>query len=267
MVTEHPLVLPVASFSGNRWYRLSHPWVVSLWAYQPSDRPFVETLPRAAHPDLAPSPTDSEHCRSTGSYDALNLILWTKIGKQNERVKSKSNCRLFIASRIQFRDCLPVLALIYKHSPLASLEISIRLASAAPVSWPTIVTRLGSPPNAAMFSLVHRSAAIMSSTPRLPGGLVERVFRNPKSVEAEGRKQCCYCCCANFYKEGLGAKLMCGTCRGIINISCDLRRDKIPTSSRILFIHWIKFKGLESSSSVLPLNWSVAVAFPKPYDF
>lgn len=85
----------------------------------------------------------------------------------------------------------------------------MRLASAAPVSWPTIVTRLGSPPNAAIFSLVHRSAVIMSSTPRLPGGLLERVFRKP----AEGQTECRLLVRAmeqgKFYE---GAKLMCGTC-------------------------------------------------------
>lgn len=76
------------------------------------------------------------------------------------------------------------------HSHLPLFEISTRLASAAPVSWPTMVTRVGSPPNAAMLSRVHCSAATMSSSPRLPpepGASEARVFRKPANGSARAR--------------------------------------------------------------------------------
>lgn len=95
-----------------------------------------------------------------------------------------------------------------QYVPLDSLEIRIRLARAAPVSCPTIVTRLGSPPNAAIFSLVHCRAEIMSKTPRFPGGLLERVFRKPKlsmGWEQEGE--------IVVVRKLLEDKLMCGSCR------------------------------------------------------
>ena len=38
-----------------------------------------------------------------------------------------------------------------------------------PADWPASVTRSGSPPNAAMFSRTHSSAATQSRTPRFAG--------------------------------------------------------------------------------------------------
>ncbi len=54
-------------------------------------------------------------------------------------------------------------------SPAASGDDNRVSTLPPPADWPAIVTRSGSPPNAAMFSRTQRSAAIWSSTPRLPG--------------------------------------------------------------------------------------------------
>ena len=52
-------------------------------------------------------------------------------------------------------------------SPLADgIAISV-LTFPAPPDWPKIVTLFGSPPNAAMLSRTHSSAATMSSMPTL----------------------------------------------------------------------------------------------------
>lgn len=59
-----------------------------------------------------------------------------------------------------------------------------RLTRAAPVSCPSNVTLLGSPPKAAMFLLIHLKAAAMSLIPKLPPELSDLsklglVRRNP----------------------------------------------------------------------------------------
>lgn len=68
--------------------------------------------------------------------------------------------------------------------PLELGDTNSRLTKAAPVSWPSNVTRLGSPPNAAMLVLIQRRAAAMSLIPRLPPELSDLsklgfVRRNP----------------------------------------------------------------------------------------
>jgi hypothetical protein len=47
--------------------------------------------------------------------------------------------------------------------------VSSRSTASPPADWPAIVTRPGSPPNAAMFCWAHSRASSQSSTPRLSG--------------------------------------------------------------------------------------------------
>lgn len=68
--------------------------------------------------------------------------------------------------------------------PFPALDINTKLANAAPVSCPTIVTLDGSPPNAAILSRVQCKAANISISPRLPpepGKLEARVLIKPAS--------------------------------------------------------------------------------------
>lgn len=127
--------------------------------------------------------------------------------ERRERSISDRIARNLLRTRYNLREWI-YLFISNPHVPLASLEMRIRLARAAPVSWPTIVTRLGSPPNAAIFSLVHCRAAIMSNTPRFPGGLLERVFRKPKlRIGREQEEEIV------VVRKLLDGKLMCGSCR------------------------------------------------------
>lgn len=67
------------------------------------------------------------------------------------------------------------------------------MANAAPVSCPTIVTRLGSPPNGEILSFVHCKAAIISIRPKFPpdpGEFEARVFINPlRETKRNERKE------------------------------------------------------------------------------
>ena len=56
----------------------------------------------------------------------------------------------------------------WKRPWAAGIPSSVSTAP-PPADWPAIVTRPGSPPNAAMFSRTHSSAASQSRTPRLLG--------------------------------------------------------------------------------------------------
>lgn len=72
--------------------------------------------------------------------------------------------------------------MFFFNLPFPAFDIRTKLAKAAPVSCPTIVTLVGSPPNAGMLSRVHFSAAIMSIKPKFPpepGDGEARVFRKP----------------------------------------------------------------------------------------
>lgn len=51
--------------------------------------------------------------------------------------------------------------------PLDVGDTKSRFTSAAPVSWPSSVMRVGSPPNDPMFTLIHCKEAAMSLIPRL----------------------------------------------------------------------------------------------------
>jgi hypothetical protein len=53
--------------------------------------------------------------------------------------------------------------------PAAAGMASRAATEPAPADWPNTVTRSGSPPKAAMFSLTQVRAAIWSSRPRLAG--------------------------------------------------------------------------------------------------
>lgn len=82
--------------------------------------------------------------------------------------------------------------------PFPAFDISTKLANAAPVSCPTIVTRDGSPPNATILSRVQCKAANISISPKLPpepGKLEARVFIKPasqtKAIYNKRNRVCC----------------------------------------------------------------------------
>ena len=60
-------------------------------------------------------------------------------------------------------------AIAPRKSPCAAGSASSVSTAPAPADCPAIVTRAGSPPNAAMLSRTHSKAAIQSSTPRFCG--------------------------------------------------------------------------------------------------
>ena len=71
------------------------------------------------------------------------------------------------------------------NSPAAAGATSRSIAQSAPADWPASVTRAGSPPNAAMLSRTHSSAAIWSSRPQFAAGASGPAARSGCAEPAE----------------------------------------------------------------------------------
>ena len=84
---------------------------------------------------------------------------------------SASQSRSVVAaasSRVAVASAAPDWQIARRNSPRASGMASRHPMLIAPADSPNTVTSSGSPPNAAMCSRTHRSAAIWSSSPSTP---------------------------------------------------------------------------------------------------